>query len=329
MRSAALVALVALAVLAALFSTATGEDAPRPAPGGSAAAAPPPSVAPAPPPARLAMRPAKPHGGFIADLDCSACHTEAGWSLAQAAGASGFDHDRTGFALRGAHVQTSCGGCHQGQGRPAATCEGCHRDPHQGRHDGTCAECHTATAWQDTRALDQHRRTRMPLTGRHATLDCVACHRRSDERRFLGLPSDCFSCHRDDYRRAASPHRHDGTEGPAPFARQCSTCHSTAAWSPAFVDPTLISRDQASTSHDGVFVLSTGSHRSADCASCHIDPRRTQRVRCDTCHEATRTRAQHAGPVPSSAAACLLCHPRGKRGGGPTARGVRGAGGPR
>ena len=56
-------------------------------------------------PVGLGMR-ARPaaHGGFVDDMDCSACHTADGWQLAPRAGASGFDHDRTGFALRGAHV---------------------------------------------------------------------------------------------------------------------------------------------------------------------------------------------------------------------------------
>lgn len=310
--------LLALCGLAALWLAATA-SAQAPAPAAAPAPLPAPVAAPAP---GLSMRPAPRHRGFVDDMDCSACHTEDGWRLARAAGASGFDHDRTGFPLRGAHVQTSCGGCHKGQGRPAAVCDGCHRDPHRGRQDGTCAECHTAVAWQDTRALEQHRRTRMPLTGRHAVLDCVACHRRSDEARFAGAPSDCFACHRADYRRAAAPHKHDGTEGPAPFSQRCSSCHSTAAWSPAFADPSTISRGQASLAHDAVFVLSWGSHRGADCASCHADLRQPQRVRCDGCHDAARTRLVHGRPVAAAAAACLLCHPRGARVGG-------GAGGPR
>ena len=109
--------------------------------------APPGSVVPVPPmKPSLAMRPTEQaHGGFVADMDCSACHTTGGWSLATTAGASGFDHDRTGFALRGSHKQTTCGRCHTGQAKPASNCEGCHKDPHEGRNDEPCVNCHTAT----------------------------------------------------------------------------------------------------------------------------------------------------------------------------------------
>jgi hypothetical protein len=170
----------------------------------------------------MSMRPrAKVHGGFVEDLDCSACHTSEGWGLASTAGSSGFDHDRTGFPLRGSHVQTTCSGCHTAKGKPATMCEGCHRDPHQGRNEGTCAECHTAVAWTDTKTLDQHRRTRMPLTGRHATVDCAACHKRQNERTYSDTPTDCYSCHRDDYRKA-NPQIHHLGDNNGPFTRAWS-----------------------------------------------------------------------------------------------------------
>lgn len=252
------------------------------------------------------------HGDLFAELDCSACHDQDTWRLTDGPRGTAFDHDRTGFPLRAAHTRAACSGCHLGGGKPATTCEGCHRDPHQRRHGAPCAECHTATAWQDTRALEQHRRTRMPLTGRHATVDCSGCHVRNDERRYAATPTDCFACHRADYRRAAVPHKHDGSEGPAPFPRRCSECHSTVAWSPAFVAPGAITGALASASHV-VFPLTAASHRTAECSACHLDRSRPQRVRCDTCHDAATVRSQHAAPVAASASACLACHPRGAR----------------
>jgi len=264
-------------------------------------------------PASLAMRsrPAA-HGGTVGDMDCSACHTTTGWQLTTGAGASGFDHDRTGFPLRGAHVHDRCTDCHAGGARPPASCDGCHRDPHQGRHDQTCAECHTATAWSDTRVLDQHRRTRMPLTGRHATLDCTACHRRSGERAFSDTPADCYACHRAEYHAADLHPVHDGSGGAEPLPRECSLCHRTAGWTPAIVGPELRPRTAArAADHDAWFVLTTGGHRAAACSACHPDPRRTQWVRCDGCHAAAALRTQHRAPVSRSTAACLGCHPRG------------------
>lgn len=265
----------------------------------------------APAPGSLAMRPRPAHGGFVDDMDCSACHTADGWQLAATAGASGFDHDRTGFPLRGSHVQTRCVGCHTGRAKPASSCDGCHRDPHQGRNDGTCAECHTPTAWTDTSTLEQHRRTRMPLTGRHAVIDCTACHRRTGERAFSDLPADCYACHRAEYHARDLHPVHDGSAGARPFSRDCGQCHRTSGWEPAIENPGAMARALARVDHDARFVLTTGSHRAADCTACHADPRRTQLVRCDGCHQDTALRAQHRTPVSRSAAACLGCHPRG------------------
>jgi hypothetical protein len=291
-------ALVAIGVLVAIAATAAGQPAaPRVTPGA---------------PASLAMRPGSAHGGFVDDMDCSACHTTDGWALAARAGASGFDHDRTGFPLRGAHVQRRCTDCHGGAAKPRASCDSCHRDPHNGRHDGTCAECHAQVAWSDTRALDEHRRTRMPLTGRHAALDCTACHRRSGERAFSDTPTDCYACHRARYHGAELHPVHDGSSGDAAFPRECGRCHRTSAWTPAVVDPSTQLRALARTGgHDAWFVLSNGGHRTVACDACHPDARRSKLVRCDGCHDGSALRMQHRTPVARSVAACLGCHPRG------------------
>ncbi len=261
---------------------------------------------------RLAMR--KAHDGFVDNMDCSACHTADGWNLAAQAGQSGFDHDKTGFPLRGAHTATTCTSCHTGGPKPATTCEGCHRDPHAGRHVGTCAECHNAVAWSDTTALEQHRRTRMPLTGRHAMIDCSDCHKRQGERQFSDTPADCFACHSKDYHNATVHPTHDGSTGQAPFPRDCGLCHQTSSWTPAYQDPSKLPRLSPMSNpleHDRFFTLSTGSHRTADCASCHTDQRRPQLVRCDGCHNDVTLRAQHKTPVSRAATACIACHPRG------------------
>jgi hypothetical protein len=306
------------------------EAAPEPEPEPGAAPSPAPTTAPAAPGATAgssdgatatarSKQSTSAHGGFVADMDCSACHTPAGWKLSAGAGQSGFDHDRTGFPLRGAHVQTTCTGCHTGQAEVATTCEGCHRDPHQGRMDGSCAECHRATSWVDTAALDLHRRTRMPLTGRHAVLECTACHTRQSERTWSDVPTDCYSCHREDYHRPGVHPDHDGDPADPtlqPFPRDCGRCHRTATWTDAVIDPLGLPRGAFAAArrleHDTWFVVSTGPHRTAACASCHPDARRTRLARCESCHTADRLATQHPGkPVSRAAMSCLRCHPRG------------------
>jgi hypothetical protein len=301
---------------AAGSATAPSSSAAAPISTGSAAGsdsaiAPLPAPAPPPAPTSLAMRDTS-HGGAIADMDCKACHTSAGWKLGAGAGASGFDHDRTGFPLRGAHSQTTCGRCHTGTTTLQTTCAGCHRDPHQGRQGQACEECHTAVAWSDTNTLEQHRRTRMPLTGRHATVECVACHKRQSERTWSDVPVDCYACHRADYHRADVHPTHDGSSGSPAFSRDCGLCHQTSGWSPAVTDPSMLPRSLARADHDAVFQLSTGNHASAECTSCHVDARRTKLVRCDGCHQDVQLRAQHRGAtVARGALSCLRCHPRG------------------
>lgn len=255
------------------------------------------------------------HGGLIDDLDCAACHTPTGWGLGAGAGA-GFDHDRTGFALRGAHRATACAGCHDGAGPPPTTCDGCHRDPHQGRVDGACAECHAATAWSDTEALRRHRATRMPLTGRHATIECVACHTRAD-RTWSGVPTACYACHADAYRDPATHPDHDGDPADPtrpPLPRTCGTCHRTSGWRPAVFTPTVLTGLAVAPGHDARFVVSTGAHRDLACASCHVDARRPNRARCDGCHP-PRALVDHprAARTGGRASTCLGCHPRGRR----------------
>lgn len=246
---------------------------------------------------------ASPHPRIaVTTIECSACHGSTSWKEISGAGA-GFDHATTGFALRGAHASTACMGCHAKGTRPPSACEACHRNTHQGRLTGPCAECHTAVAWSDVRTLEQHRRTRMPLTGKHAILECTACHRRQSDRAWSDLPVDCFACHGERYRRAQPDH-----DGPLAFSRNCAQCHFTVAWSPAF-DPTLL---RASTNHDASFVLA-GSHRATECASCHVDERRRKLVRCDGCHTTGALRTQHRTRITAVAADCLRCHPRGAR----------------
>nr|MBA3540822.1 hypothetical protein [Deltaproteobacteria bacterium] len=234
-------------------------------------------------------------------MDCKGCHAATSWKPT-ARGGAGFDHDATGFGLRAAHAKAACTQCHTGTRSLANnTCQSCHPDPHLGRMAGQCFECHTAVAWQDVGMFDQHRRTRMPLTGKHAVIECSACHKRQAERTWRDLPTDCFGCHAQSYQTAKTPD-HDPPGGPL-LPRDCARCHVTTGWAPA-IDPAKVTR-LAATEHDRVFALSTGSHRTATCESCHVDRARTRAVRCDGCHTPSTLRAQHRQPVTPIASACL------------------------
>lgn len=253
-------------------------------------------------------------------LDCSACHNTDSWGMSDSAGQKGgFDHDKTGFPLTGEHGKKLCTSCHAPKRKVSRDCFTCHKDQHRGRVGRQCEACHNSNTWQDTGAIKKHRMTRLPLTGMHAVLDCSSCHVQRANRQYQPVPSDCFACHEKDYRGNIHPiHTGDAATGQAPFSRVCSQCHQTASWTPAYIRSasSVQNSSMASTisTHDKVFVLSYGAHRDATCRSCH-SLGKTRTTRCEGCHvhSRTRLRQQHKMRVPSSARACLGCHPRGGR----------------
>jgi hypothetical protein len=263
------------------------------------------------------------HASITADLDCGACHTAAGWGMAPGGG-RGFDHSRTGFPLRGAHQATACTACHEGVRAARSECASCHADAHAGRLGDACAECHGAADWRDTRTLLRHQQTRLPLTGRHAFLECTACHAATPSRSFTNVPADCFACHERDYRRPGIHPNHQGDPAnpmAAPLPRTCGQCHRTSGWTPATFNPAsllsgslLARRAAAPPGHDARFAISFGKHRGGACADCHPVPEAPRVVACTGCHahdEAT-VRRRHGGRVVGElGTGCLRCHPGG------------------
>lgn len=261
-----------------------------------------------------------PHSTSITKgLDCSACHTTGGWDLigGTPSGESGFDHSRTGFPLTGRHRGAACTECHTGARKVTRDCAGCHEDSHRQRLGRACDSCHSASGWRQVRAIERHRRTRLPLTGMHALADCSECHRKAAEKQWSGVPADCYACHAKDYRRPDVHPVHTGTAGSSPFPRDCAQCHRATGWVPAVVSSKAFAVTQAAMSrraHDARFLISAGKHRAASCASCHVSLDRPSFVRCDGCHAhgPTRVKRQHRR-VAGSLRSCLGCHPGGAR----------------
>ena len=189
---------------------------------------------------------------------CESCHAVTGWKAAE------FDHDKTEFPLRGAHVKVACKGCHADPGfkdAPPKSCVGCHKkdDVHQGSFGTNCAGCHSVKTWKA--ATFDHNKTAFPLAGRHKQVECAQCHTSKD---FKAAPTECRGCHRDSF--------HQGRLGP-----RCESCHTARSWLGATFNHTTQTR----------FPL-TGAHKRLDCHECHSRPvtgRPELSSVCGTCHK--------------------------------------------
>lgn len=211
------------------------------------------------------------HRGQFAGRACSSCHAVEGWDAVR-----GFDHDRTRFPLTGRHRRVGCGECHPGRRDPAtgrtarrfrglefASCASCHSDPHRGRLGESCSSCHSTAGWGgvDRTAFD-HDRTRFPLRGEHAELDCGACHggdpggavavtiggRRLDSLTEAALER-CATCHADPHAGQLAAH-----------AGGCAECHTVAG----FV-PSTFGIDE----HQETAFPLAGAHLAVPCDACH------------------------------------------------------------
>lgn len=254
--------------------------------------------------------------------DCAHCHPEhAGRAFELVQWVEGakekFDHRRAGFALDGAHRKLGCQDCHKAalERSPAATrrpkgstrphwtglepdCKSCHEDIHRGSLGSDCRHCHSVTAWSPAQNFD-HAKTSFPLTGKHLTTDCAACHRAKslvlpvDQRGvqhslFKPLPhAECSACHRD-------PHA-------GRFGATCGQCHRTDDFHRV---------NEAGFDHSKTRFPLRGAHRVTRCAACHDTKLpnggpKPRFERCNACHE-----DPHAGQgtLAGQAVDCSSCH---------------------
>ena len=230
---------------------------------------------------------------------CADCHTPQSWKKVDP---PLWNHERdAGFRLEGVHRTLDCEACHGSGGfdpRPTA-CYSCHEADYRGTrepdHLGAgfstdCTMCHDQRAWRSASGAFNH--AQFPLQGRHASASCSACHKNGV---YAGTPTDCASCHLDDYNGTTDPnHRAAG------FSLDCVQCHGTSisGWPGAeFVHP---------------FPITSGRHAGVACSECH----QTSDYRvftCLGCHEQASTASRHNGVTgyAYSSQACYACHPHG------------------
>jgi hypothetical protein len=217
--------------------------------------------------AALAADPDYPHGDFSGD--CTECHDAERWS--PAAISKSWTHPDA-FPLVGAHRTATCKACHANLDFKTAPkdCADCHQDAHRGELGTDCARCHRPTNFLDRgKQLDDHRATRFPLVGAHATQDCESCHRMQPQGAltWVGLDVACVSCHLADYQATTDPDHEAGQ-----FPTDCLACHRPTAWSRASVD------------HDRTGFPLTGRHRALACSDCHANGFSGTPSECFACH---------------------------------------------
>ena len=227
------------------------------------------------------------HTGY--PTDCTSCHSMNAWHPAT------FDHNKTSFPLTGAHQGVSCGSCHKNNqyAGTSTACYTCHQQnfttANAPVHTGfptDCTTCHTTTAWQPS--IFDHSKTAFPLSGAHLAVACASCHTNNQ---YAGTPTQCYSCHQQDFTTANAP-PHTG------FSTTCTTCHTMTAWQPATFD------------HSKTTFPLTGAHQTAACAQCHVNNVYAGlNTQCVGCHQANY--AATTNPVHSSAGFgtdCQTCH---------------------
>ncbi|MBV8853037.1 MAG: hypothetical protein JOY91_06535 [Sinobacteraceae bacterium] len=208
---------------------------------------------------------------------CGECHATTGWKTSK------FNHEKeTGFALEGVHADIDCRDCHRSgdlKAKIPKDCFGCHQgqDSHAGRLGKDCGSCHGSDKWQQS-SFDHARDGHWPLNGRHAKVDCHACHTAPVATQKLS--HECNSCHR-------ASDVHSGKLG-----RQCDQCHSEESWSQI-----------ANFDHDLTRFALLGLHVAVPCEQCHVSRNyREVAKECFACHERSDV---HKGALGKE---CAKCH---------------------
>jgi hypothetical protein len=235
--------------------------------------------------------------------DCTECHSLLDFRDVA------FDHFTVsgGFELIGRHSAIECTACHSlpDGGLPTVPaspedCIACHLDDYEDEHGGTgfptdCLDCHTPFDWEGA-TFDHASVTGFELIGRHADIDCRACHTLPDG----GLPNppasteDCVACHLADY---------ESEHGGSGIPTDCLDCHTPFDWEGATFDHALVTGFALIEGHDQLLCIQchVGSSSETffapsspeDCYSCHLEEYQAQHAGtgfstdCRTCHQVT------------------------------------------
>jgi hypothetical protein len=234
--------------------------------------------------------------------DCLQCHNYIDWKTLAV---KKLDHNKTRYPLTGQHISVKCEKCHtpgtdgkpRYTGIPFGKCADCHADVHHGSFPQPCEACHTTGGWKKISLVGvdknfDHAKTKYPLLGKHAAVDCGACHKGGDFKKEIPF-AKCTDCH--------LPDPHNGQFQKRPDGIECSSCHTVDTFKPS----TFMAKD-----HDTTDYPLKGKHFTVACGKCHIDKGKAtvykiKFAECTDCHEDDHD-GQFAGPPNLNK--CEKCH---------------------
>ena len=217
-----------------------------------------------------------PHKGQLGQ-NCLQCHNFVDWKAAQK-----FDHNKTEFPLTGLHTQVACEKCHtpaapggepRFSGIPFAKCSDCHSDPHHGAFPQSCETCHTTASWKkvpESQKFD-HSKTKFPLLGKHAQVDCIQCHADGNFKKPVAFAA-CMDCHQDAHQGQFADRKDKG---------ECASCHTVEGWKPSLFGV----KEHAQAAYPLL-----GKHAGVACEKCHVPAGKETRykieyAKCTDCHQ--------------------------------------------
>ncbi|HKS82384.1 MAG TPA: cytochrome c3 family protein [Candidatus Acidoferrales bacterium] len=238
-----------------------------------------------------------PHHGQLG-ANCLQCHNFVDWKQA-----TKFDHNTTKYPLTGLHGQVACDKCHapavaggpaRFTGIPFAKCNDCHADPHHGAFAQACETCHTTAGWKKIPQSEQfdHSKTKFPLLGKHAQVDCLQCHKQGNFKIPVAF-AKCSDCH--------SPDPHNGQFAERKDKGECDSCHTVDGWKPSLF---------GMKEHQLAAYPLEGKHAAVACDKCHIPAGAGTRYKipfqkCTDCHQDAHGGQFAAAPYANR---CESCH---------------------
>lgn len=229
--------------------------------------------------------------------DCQKCHSTSSF---RSANKLVFDHDKTGFPLKGKHGGLSCEKCHRnGDYRVKLSydkCYNCHSDFHKGDFtvnniQKDCQVCHSVEGFTPSNiTIEEHNKIRFALVGSHLALSCRSCHMTNNEWHFRLEGTKCISCHTNIH----------GVELTSKFMPEnnCESCHSTETW------------HRVNFNHSTTAFELKDRHAEQDCRKCHYSEESKQYrfastvSDCQSCHKDV-----HAGQfIVGDTTNCMRCH---------------------